>query len=108
MTSESDLDINCVDTFGNTVLHVIANRNQYELAAYLVEKGINTMIKNDQQLCALDLCKSKEMREVMGYRPSSWSIYENYVLRRYKFFGFTKYYAILKKGSIIYYENEYI
>jgi ankyrin repeat protein len=88
------------------VLHVIANRNQYELAAYLIEKGINTMIKNHQKLCALDLCKSKEMREVMGYRPSSWSTYENYVLRKNKFFGLTKYYVILKKGSIIYYETE--
>ena len=84
-------------------MHVVANRNQCELAAYLVEKGIDTMIKNGQCLRALDLAKTKEMKEILGFRMST---YENYVLRKYKFFGFTKYYAVLKKGSIIYYETE--
>lgn len=46
------------------------------------------------------------MRELLGYMPSSWSTYENYVLKRSKFFGYTKFYAILNKGSIIYYTNQ--
>ncbi len=100
------MDINCTDTFGNTVLHIAANRNQYELAAYLVEKGIDTMVKNDQNLCALDLCKNKEMREILGYMPSSWLTYENFLLKKYKFFGYTKFYSVLNKGSIIYYDTK--
>jgi ankyrin repeat protein len=57
-------DLDCVDTFGNTALHLAANRNQCELAILLTQKGINTLIKNKHNLTALDLAKTNEMKEI--------------------------------------------
>ena len=100
-------DLDCVDTFGNTALHLAANRNQCELAILLTQKGINTLIKNKHNLTALDLAKTNEMKEIIGYVPYNWRKYEGFLLKKRKFLGYKEYYVVLNKGCIIYYQNKY-
>ena len=105
LTKNKNFDINCTDTFGNTALHLASNRNQCELAILLIQKGINTIIKNQNQLTALDFSKTKEMKEIIGYVPYNWRKYEGFLLKKRKFLGYKEYYVVLNKGSIIYYSN---
>lgn len=94
------------DTFGNTALHIASNRNQCEVAALLMQRGIDTVVRNQNKLTALDLAKTKEMKEILGYMPYNWRKYEGVLLKKRKFLGFKEYYVVLNKGSIIYYLNK--
>jgi hypothetical protein len=60
----------------------VSNRNSCELAVLLIQKGINTLIKNHNHLTALDLAKSKEMKEILGYVPYNWRKYEGILLKK--------------------------
>ena len=80
--NDKKIDINCTDTFGNTALHIAANRNQREAAILLMQKGVNTLAKNSNQLAALDLAKSKEMKEIIGYMPYKLGKYEGVLLKK--------------------------
>ncbi len=60
----------------------MSNRNSCELAVLLIQKGINTLIKNHNHLTALDLAKSKEMKEILGYVPYNWRKYEGILLKK--------------------------
>ena len=95
-----------MDTFGNTALHIASNRNHCEVAALLIQRGIDTVVKNQSKLTALDMAKTKEMKEILGYMPYSWRKYEGVLLKKRKFLGFKEYYVVLNKGSIIYYLNK--
>lgn len=99
-------DINCLDTFGNTALHLASNRNQCEVAAVLMQEGIDTVIKNQNRLTAIDLAKTSKMKEILGYMPFTWRKYEGALMKKRKFLGFKEYYVVLNKGSIIYYQNK--
>jgi hypothetical protein len=68
---------------------------------------MNTMIKNKNKLTALDLARSKSMKEILGYMPYNWRKYEGVLLKKRKFLGFKEYYVVLNKGTIIYYQNKY-
>ena len=87
-----------MDTFGNSALHLAANRNQCELAILLIQKGINTLTKNKHNLTALDLAKTNEMKEIIGYVPYNWRKYEGFLLKKRKFLGYKEYYVVLNKG----------
>lgn len=96
-----------MDTFGNTALHIAANQNQTQAAILLIQKGINTLLKNNQNLTALDLAKTKDMKEIIGYVTSSnRRNYEGYLLKKRKFLGYKEYYVVLKNGSIYYYQSK--
>lgn len=100
-------NINCTDTFGNTALHLASNRNQRELATLLLQRGINTLIRNNNKLTALDLAKTNEMKDILGYVPVNTSRkYEGALLKKRRFLGYKEYYVVLNKGCIIYYSNK--
>jgi hypothetical protein len=84
-------------------LHLASNRDQREIAVLLIQKGINTLIKNNNQLTALDLANNKEMKEVLGYVPYKLGKYEGVLLKKRKFIGYKEYFVVLHKGSLIYY-----
>jgi ankyrin repeat protein len=107
LENNHDFDINSTDSFGNTALHVASNRNLCGMATYLIKNGINTKLKNKIKLCPLDLCKSREMKEILGYMPTSWHTYSDFLYKRSKFFGFKKFYVLLNKGSINFYIKKY-
>jgi hypothetical protein len=75
------------------------------LAVLLIQKGINTVSKNNNKLTALDLAKTKEMKEILGYGYTSKK-YEGALLKKRKFLGYKEYYIVLNKGYIIYYLNK--
>lgn len=102
------VDINCSDTFGNTGLHIASSRNQCEAAVFLIERGINTVLKNNNNLTALDLAKSREMKEIIGFAPRNHCKYQGLLLKKRKFLGFKEYFVVLNKGYIIYYSNELV
>lgn len=106
LLNNKSFDLSCQDTFGNTALHMASNRNQCEIAALLMQKGIDTVIKNQNNLTALDLAKTKEMKEILGYMPYNWRKYEGVLMKKRKFLGFKEYYVVLNKGSMIYYQNK--
>ena len=71
-----------------------------------MQKGINTTAKNNNNLTALDLAKTKEMKEIIGYVPYKLGKYEGLLLKKRKFIGYKEYYVVLNKGSLIYYANK--
>ncbi|CAF0709040.1 unnamed protein product [Brachionus calyciflorus] len=101
-----NFDLNCTDTFGNTALHIASNKNRCEIAILLIEKGISTIVQNQQKLTALDLAKTKEMKEIIGYVPYNHRKYQGFLLKKRKFLGYKEYFVVLNKGYIIYYSNE--
>lgn len=89
-------------------MHIASNKNLREIAIFLIERGINTIATNQQKLTALDLAKTKEMKEIVGYIPFNNRKYQGYLLRKRKFLGFKEYFVVLNKGYMIYYSNEYV
>ena len=57
-------------------------------------------------MSALDLAKTKEMKEILGYVPYNYRKYEGVLLKKRKFLGYKEYYVVLLKGNIIYYQNK--
>ena len=57
-------------------------------------------------MSALDLAKTKEMKEILGYVPYNNRKYEGFLLKKRKFLGYKEYYVVLIKGNIIYYQNK--
>lgn len=49
---------------------------------------MNTVVKNQNNLTALDLAKSKEMKEILGYVPYNWRKYEGILLKKRSLFLF--------------------
>ena len=45
--------VNCIDSFGNTALHVAAQTGQNEVAVYLLQQGLNTSTRNSQGIPAI-------------------------------------------------------
>lgn len=103
---DKNFNLNCTDQYGNTALHIAANRNQCELAILLIEKGISSVLKNNNQLTALDLAKSKQMREIIGFAPHNLLKYEGFLYKKRKFFGYKEYYVVLNRGYLNYYLNK--
>lgn len=64
------------------------------------------MAKNSNQLTALELAKTKEMKEIIGYMPYKLGKYEGVLLKKRRFIGYKEYFVVLHKGSIIYYANK--
>ena len=109
LTQLKDFNINMTDSMGNTGLHLAANQDQTKLAVFLIQKGASTTATNSAKLSPLDLAKSKEMREILGYVPAaSWRNYEGFLLKKRKFLGYKEYYVLLRKGSILYYSSKLV
>ena len=97
-----------MDTFGNTALHIAANQNQTQAAILLIQKGINTLLKNNQNLTALDLAKTKDMKEIIGYVTSSnRRNYEGYLLKKRKF-DIRVWVLINQDSKVFYFKEGYI
>jgi ankyrin repeat protein len=111
LNHKKNFNINCTDTFGNTGLHLASIQNQYQAAVLLIQKGINTVIKNKKLATPLDLAKTDEMKEILGFLPNTNSAnangqdFEGILYKKIRFFGFKEYFVVLNKGSIIYYSN---
>jgi len=48
VTSGKFSGVSCVDSFGNSALHVAAQAGQKEVAVYLLQQGLSTDTKNKQ------------------------------------------------------------
>ena len=46
MKENKGLNINCVDSLGNSALHLAAYRDQQQMAAFLMQAGVKSDIRN--------------------------------------------------------------
>jgi len=54
-----DIDINLVNEFGNTSLHISVSRHDYKITELLLDYGINPNIKNCINSTALDIANGR-------------------------------------------------
>lgn len=48
------LNINCVDRFSDSYLHIAAYQHQYDMYKFLISRGIDTHVENDEGCVAAD------------------------------------------------------
>ena len=101
-------NINSQDVFGNTGLHIAAMKNQFEMAAQLIQRGISAKLRNRKSQTASDVAgKNSKMQEVLGYSPFSVQKHENYLMKKSKLLGYEKVYVVLNKGYLYTYDKKY-
>uniref|UniRef100_A0A0L8FQU1 Uncharacterized protein n=1 Tax=Octopus bimaculoides TaxID=37653 RepID=A0A0L8FQU1_OCTBM len=103
-------DINSVDKFGNTALHLAALRNHKQVAILLLQYGIDTSLKNNNGQRAVDLTTSPNMKHLLNVRPVQdipvQSVrQEGPILKKTRFFGFKSLWMVLEKGIVSYFSN---
>ena len=58
-------DINNVDSFGDTPLHVAAQKNNIRMVKLLRSKGANQKIKNNKGLLPVDMTSQDEIKKLL-------------------------------------------
>merc|ERR1719494_116550 len=105
LTSQNPPNINCQDCMGNTPLHCAAYRGHKEIAVLLLQNGIDSTIKNNRGLSALELSRDAKMRTLLDVQPlqavqKTVQRFEGYLLKRSKFFGWRKHWIVLERGIL--------
>ncbi|KAL4218204.1 Oxysterol-binding protein-related protein 1 [Mactra antiquata] len=100
---------NCKDSFGNTPLHIAAQAGQKEAVVYLLQKGLNSSIKNNQGLLPCDVAKTEQMKQLLNVKPKTEAIrlpsrFEGLLIKK-KFVGSTPVWVVLERGVLSYFRN---
>ncbi|XP_064597010.1 oxysterol-binding protein-related protein 1-like isoform X2 [Liolophura sinensis] len=101
---------NCTDIFGNTALHIAAQRDRKDVAIFLLQHGIDTSIKNIKGQRANSLARSVHMKQLLGVRPQKdhqtlpqrW---EGPVAKKSKLMGYRVFWVVLERGVLSYFRN---
>ncbi|XP_046377333.2 oxysterol-binding protein-related protein 1-like [Haliotis rufescens] len=107
---KSHVNINCIDRFGNTALHIAALRDKKEAAVFLLQNGINTAIKNNNNQLAADMARTQPMRQLLGVRGVKAlqlqpQRFEGQLLKKSRILGFRPVWVIVERGVLAYFEN---
>lgn len=103
-------NINCVDAQGNSSLHCAAYRGHKEAAVFLLQNGIDTMIRNQRGQVALDLARDAQTLQVLSVKAArkvqkTATRFEGPVLKRSRFLGWKPVWAVLERGVLNYYAS---
>ncbi|XP_066917849.1 oxysterol-binding protein-related protein 1-like [Clytia hemisphaerica] len=105
LSSPSPPNINCQNLLGNTALHCAAFRGHKEIAVLLLQNGIDSTVKNNRGLSALEVSRDSKMRLLLDVQPlqaiqKTVQRFEGYILKRTRFFGWKKYWIVLERGIL--------
>lgn len=103
-------NINCVDAQGNSSLHCAAYRGHKEAAVFLLQNGIDTMIRNQRGQVALDLARDAQTLQVLSVKAArkvqkTATRFEGPLLKRSRFLGWKPVWAVLERGVLNYYAS---
>jgi len=105
MTSSTPPNINCQNLLGNSALHCAAYRGHKEIAVLLLQNGIDSTIKNNRGLSALEVSRDSKMRQLLDVQPlqavqKTVQRFEGYVMKKSRFLGWKKHWIVLERGIL--------
>uniref|UniRef100_T2M5M8 Oxysterol-binding protein n=1 Tax=Hydra vulgaris TaxID=6087 RepID=T2M5M8_HYDVU len=105
LSSTNPPNINCQNLLGNTALHCASFRGHKEIAVFLLQNGIDSTIKNNRGLSALELSRDPKMRQLLDIHPlqtvqKTVERFEGYIMKKSRFFGWKKHWVILERGIL--------
>eukprot|EP00794_Sanderia_malayensis_P011998 gene11998-13236_t len=105
LSSTTPPSMNCQDLMGNTPLHCAAYRGHKEVAVLLLQNGIDSTIKNNRGLTAVELAREDKMRRLLDVQPlqvvqKTVQRFEGYLLKRTRFLGWKKVWVVLERGIL--------
>ncbi|XP_038664487.1 oxysterol-binding protein-related protein 1 isoform X3 [Scyliorhinus canicula] len=104
-------NVNCVDKLGNTPLHCAAYRGQKQAAIKLLKCGADISIKNNNNQVPLDLARSREIKLILGAKPSKGMCkmvqrFEGPLFKRSRFFGWNLVWVVLEHGVLSWFHSQ--
>lgn len=117
--TSNGVNINCVDSSGNTALHCAAYRGQYEVVIFLLKNLIDTTIKNNRGQLAANMASTISLKQIIqeahlsimtpkaiaALKNKSVSRFEGFLLKKGRFFGWQLIWAVLERGVFSYFHN---
>ncbi|XP_012944192.1 oxysterol-binding protein-related protein 1, partial [Aplysia californica] len=102
--------INVQDRFGNSALHLAAMGGHSAAVVFLLQNGVDTLLRNNSGQTALDLAQSVKMKQVLGVEPvkslqKQPQRYEGLLLKKSRFVGFKLMWVVLDHGVLSYFQN---
>lgn len=117
--SSSPVDINCVDSSGNTALHCAAYRGKNEAVVFLLKNGIDTTVKNNREQLAANVASTISLKQLIqevhlsvmtpqkiaSLKNRAVSRFEGLLLKKGRFFGWKLIWAVLERGVFSFFTN---
>ncbi|XP_057309059.1 oxysterol-binding protein-related protein 1-like [Hydractinia symbiolongicarpus] len=105
LSSSTPPNINCQNLLGNTALHCAAYRGHKEIAVLLLQNGIDSTVKNNRGLSALEVARDTKMRQLLDVQPlqavqKTVQRFEGYVVKKSRFLGWKKHWVVLERGIL--------
>ncbi|KAF7494387.1 Oxysterol-binding protein-related protein 1 [Sarcoptes scabiei] len=119
--ANSCIDINTMDSAGNTALHCAAYRGQNEIVIFLIKNGIDTTIKNKRGQLAANLASTVSLKQIIqkahyslitpkvvaALKIKSVNRFEGFLFKKGRFFGWRLVWAVLERGVFSFFSNRY-
>ena len=117
--ASSPVDINCVDSSGNTALHNAAMRSKNEAVIFLLKNGIDTTVKNNREQLAANVASTITLKQLIQevhlsvmtpqmiaqLKSRAVSRFEGFLLKKGRFFGWKLIWAVLERGVFSFFAN---
>lgn len=106
LKSNNHLNVNCVDAFGNTALHLAATRGRKEVVVLLLQNGVDTSMRNSKGQMALDAAVDPRLRLLLNVRSighvekSTIHRHEGTLYRKVRLLGWKSVWVLLERGVL--------
>lgn len=106
LKSRHPLNVNCVDTYGNSALHWASTRGRKEVVVLLLQNGVDTSIRNSKGQTALDLATDPRMRLLLDVKSISHvkknniHRHEGTLFKKVRLLGWKQVWVLLERGVV--------
>ncbi|KAJ6223665.1 hypothetical protein RDWZM_002210 [Blomia tropicalis] len=117
--SINPVNINCVDSSGNTALHCAAYRGKQEAVVFLLKNQIDTAVKNNREQLAANVASTISLKQLIqevhlsvmspqmiaSLKNRTIKRFEGLLLKKGRFFGWKLIWAVLERGVFSFFTN---